>query len=107
MQDWYRKFRIQDESFVNPAFIREGGKPRLPPFLEHDLDAKEAILTHAKEHLHELSGEFLHSYIHEEVLPETAKKRTQELRDEMENNNDWDREQQPINEIKVTVEQLL
>ena len=69
VRNWHHKWRIQGESFTNPALIREDGRPSLPPFLDRNPDAKDAIVRHAKAHLHELNVEFLHSYIQKEVLP--------------------------------------
>ena len=93
----------------------------MPPFTERNPDAKEAIVKHLKEHLHELSCKFLHSYIYTEVLPQTAKKRTEalkvELRDqrrklEMVEGSDFemsldDLTDKKVNSSKVTVKQLL
>ena len=77
---WHRKFRILAEQFANPAVVRMNGRPDLPPFLDKNSDAKKAIIQHARENLNELSPEFLHTYIHEKVLPATAKARTEEMR---------------------------
>ena len=59
--------------------MREDGRPKLPLFLKRNPDTKDAIESHDNEHLHDLPGEFMHSFIHNVVLPEVAKKRTAEL----------------------------
>ena len=121
VRNWHHKWRIQGESFTNPALIREDGRPSLPPFLDRNPDAKDAIVRHAKAHLHELNVEFLHSYIQKEVLPKTAKKRTEELQVELKRQREMldrgeeidfemtleDLTDDAIATAKVTVEQLL
>jgi len=91
IQSWHRKFQLQGERFTNPAIARKGPRS-LPPFLERNPDAKDAILKFSREHLHELSAELLYTFIHEKVLPEVAKVRTTELKSEVPSlvGADWD-----------------
>ena len=115
---WHHKFRTQQESFVNPAFVRAAGKPLLPPFLARNEDAKNAIVKHGLDNLTKLSSESLHSYIHDEVLPALATMRTAELKEQLrarkkehETNNTSDNDwcvpllsDKDITEANVTVE---
>ena len=80
---WHRKYQILAEQFSNPAVVRMNGRPDLPPFLDKNSNAKKAIIQNARENLSEFSPEFLHTYIHEKVLPTTAKACMREIRQEM------------------------
>ena len=55
----------------------------MPLFPERNLKAKDAMLKHAKEHLHKLNGKLFHDYIHSNIFPETAKTRIEEIKEEM------------------------
>ena len=70
--DWHRKFHILGEQFANPAIIRKGGRPSLPPFFDNNRDAKDNIikLALAKENLPLLSTEYMHSFLHNQLLPQ-------------------------------------
>ena len=61
---WHSKFREQCETFANPAIVREGGRPSLPPFLEKNPDFVKGFVEHGKENLHKVTIEFMHAYVH-------------------------------------------
>jgi len=62
---WHLKFCEQCETFANPAIVREGGRPSLPPFLEKNPDFVKGFVKHGKENLHKVTIEFMHAYVHE------------------------------------------
>ena len=69
IMDWHRKFRVLGDQFANPAIVREGGRPSLPPFFEKNPEAKEIILKHTRENLPLVSFEYIYSFCRDQLLP--------------------------------------
>ena len=61
---WYREFRGKRKFNVHG-----NKKENLPLFLQQNPNMCTSTLEYAKEHLHELSIEFLSEYIHDMALP--------------------------------------
>ena len=58
-------------------------RSRLPPFLEQNQDITTAIKQYCKEHLGELSVEFVLVYLHHTILPKFVKDIYGDSRDEL------------------------
>mmetsp|Transcript_16955 Transcript_16955/g.24142 ORF Transcript_16955/g.24142 Transcript_16955/m.24142 type:complete len:146 (+) Transcript_16955:363-800(+) len=60
---WYRQFKTKR---TLPIVIP---KKQLPPFLQQNPDICTTIKRYGKEHLAELSIEFIFNYVHDTILP--------------------------------------
>ena len=121
--DWHSKFCAQCETFANPAIVREGGRPSLPPFLEKNPDFVKGFVEHGKENLHKVTIEFMHAYVHEIGLKSLSITRTIEMKEQLRDrraawlrraaDEEWDEnglpviEEDQIEEFEFTVEALL
>ncbi len=80
IMEWYRQFKTK-RNFT--LFIQ---KTKLPPFLEQNQDITATIKQYCKEHLGELSVEFLLEYLHQTIIPTMVKdmhgKRKEEMGEE-------------------------
>jgi len=64
VMEWYRKFRLKRGFQV--YIVRKD----LPPFLQMNPEICATIKQYAREHLAELSIEFLFEYVHSNILPQ-------------------------------------
>ena len=60
-------------------------KHNLPPFLQENNDVAMLIKKYCREHLSDISVEFMSEYIHEIVLPNLVKEQSGCTTDELEN----------------------
>jgi len=58
-------------------------KNQLPPFLEHNQDITTSIKQYYKEHLGELSVEFVYEYLHHTILPNLVREINGSSREEL------------------------
>ena len=72
VRNWYQDFRAKRKFRVNALLP---GKHNLPPFLQQNADICERIQQYAREHLHELSIEFMCEYLHDCILPKMVEER--------------------------------
>jgi hypothetical protein len=77
VMEWYRQFKIKRKFTI---FIQ---KNKLPPFLEQNQDITATIKQYCKEHLSELSVEFLLDYLHKTIIPTMVKDIYGKGKDEM------------------------
>jgi len=77
VMEWYRQFKTKRKFTL---FIQ---KNKLPPFLEQNQDITATIKQYCKEHLSELSVEFLLDYLHKIVIPTMVKDIHGKGKDEM------------------------
>ena len=77
IMEWYRKFRVKRR------FALVIQRNRLPPFLEQNQDITTTIKQYCKEHLGELSVEFVFDYLHHTILPKFVKEIYGDSRDEL------------------------
>jgi hypothetical protein len=77
VMEWYGKFRTK-RRFTMPC-----KKNQLPPFLEHNQDITTSIKQYCKEHLGELSVEFVYEYLHHTILPNLVREINGSSREEL------------------------
>jgi hypothetical protein len=77
VMEWYRKFRDKRGFKVNIP------KKDLPPFLMMNPEICSTIKQYAREHLPELSIEFLFDYVHHTTLPQLVSDTIGRNKDEM------------------------
>ena len=65
---WFRVFRLNDDSFPNPHFLRNN-KMNLPPLLHKYPLLVEKIKEHADKELNQMSGEMMHAFLIDTALP--------------------------------------
>jgi hypothetical protein len=80
--DWFLHFKDNNDFFP----IRINNKKQLPPLLDNNPDIVSCMKKYSKENLDTLSVESMQSFLHNTVLPETAKK-IETVRRESENND--------------------
>ena len=80
IMEWNMVLRASESAcFANPARMRAGRKPDLPPLLENNPDLKEGLLSYCKTHLDTLSAESVASYLFQTGLPQLVEQRRHEL----------------------------
>jgi hypothetical protein len=77
---WHLTFRGNNDSFPNPHVL--SNKKPLPPLLDCYPELTNCIVRCAKQNLHELSAELLHSHLHETALTALLDQRRAELVDD-------------------------
>jgi hypothetical protein len=77
VMEWYRQFKIKRKFTL---FIQ---KHKPPPFPEQNQDITATIKQYCKEHLSELSVEFLLDYLHKATIPTMVKDIHEKGKDEM------------------------
>ena len=83
---WFRSYRDKD-GFPNSSKL-SSAKSKLPYFLYSNPDVCDEILSFCKTNISTLSGELVHTHLHECVLPTIVKTIQEERKDETYNEHD-------------------
>ena len=74
---WFHEFCDNNESFFKIP-KRNAEMSNTPPFFQINPDAKQKFIQHAKNNLRSLSGELVHEYMHDTLIPELIQQQQEE-----------------------------